>query len=149
MAKVRIEDEVVVDALAEDVWAAIEDPAAHASWHPFVTGITGKHSLGAIRRCAVAIGKKTGETSERCIEHEPERRIVWRIEEDSSGFLRMVSDWTAGFELEARDGRTVVRAESVFQPRNVLVRLMQPMVRRKFHGAQRAILAGLKASVER
>jgi uncharacterized protein YndB with AHSA1/START domain len=149
MAKVRIEDEVVVDAPAEEVWAAIEDPAAHASWHPFVTGITGEHSLGATRRCAVAIGKKTGETSECCIEHEPERRIAWRIEEDSSGFLRMVSDWTAGFGLESRDGGTIVRAESVFQPRNVLVRLMLPMVRRKFHGAQQAILAGLKTSVER
>lgn len=149
MSTIRIEDEVVVDAPTEEVWAAIEDPDAHAGWHPFVTGITGEHRLGATRRCAVAIGKKTGVTGERCIEHEPERRIAWRIEEDSSGFLRMVTDWTAGFGLESRNGRTVVRAESVFRPRNVLVRLMLPVVRRKFHGAQQAILAGLKTSVER
>lgn len=148
MAEVRIEDEIVVNASGDDVWRAIEDPATHAGWHPFVTRIDGEHTLGASRTCTTQLGKKTGETSERCIEHEPGRRITWRIERESTGFLRLVSDLRAGFRLEARDGATFVRAESALRPKNPLVRVMVPMVRRKFHQHQQAILAALKQSVE-
>lgn len=144
----RIEDEIVVNAPADEVWKAIKDPVAHAGWHPFVTRISGEHRLGAIRSCSVVLGKKTGETKERCIEDEEGRKITWAIEEDSTGFIRMVSDWRAGFRLERRDGATLVKAESAFRPKNVLVRLTGPIVRRKFHRTQQAILAGLKRFIE-
>ena len=148
MALVRIEDEIVVNAPAGDVWQAIKEPAEHADWHPFVTGISGEHRLGATRTCSVIVGKKNGETKERCINDDEGRRIAWAIEKDSTGFSRMVSDWQAGFGLQSRDGATVVTAESTFRPKNVLLRLAAPLVRRKFHQTQKEILTALKASVE-
>lgn len=150
MTEVRIEDDIMVSAKPADVWQAIKDPAVHADWHPFVTGIEGEHALGATRACHVLIGKKRGQTRERCVEDVAERRIAWAIEEDSSGFLRLVSDWKAGFRVEPMDGAgSRVTAESVFRPKNVVARVMTPLIRRKFHGAQRAILMGLKGSAER
>jgi uncharacterized protein YndB with AHSA1/START domain len=149
VAEVQIEDEISVNASAVEVWQAIKDPAAHAQWHPFVTRISGEHALGAFRTCTVSVGKKSGQTKERCIADDEGRRIAWAIEEDSTGFLRLVSDWTAGFRVEPTDGAARVTAESVFAPRNVLVGLVMPLVRRKFHQTQRAILAGLKDAVER
>jgi uncharacterized protein YndB with AHSA1/START domain len=145
---VTIEDTIVVNAPAAVVWRAIADPAAHASWHPFVTGIRGEHALGASRSCSVIVGRKRGETTERCVEHDEPQRIAWLIEADSTGFSRMVSDWRSGFSLEQRDGATLVTAHSAFEPRRLLLRVMQPFVRRKFHQTQRAILAGLKVAVE-
>jgi uncharacterized protein YndB with AHSA1/START domain len=145
---VHIEDEAVVHAPAEAVWHEIVDPHRHAAWHPFVTGIRGDHSLGATRSCEVAVGKRRAQTSELCVAREEGDRIVWRIDEDSSGFLRLVSDWTAGFSLEPVGATaTRVTAESVFRPRNLLVRLMLPVVRRKFHQTQQAILRGLDEAV--
>ncbi len=148
MAEVRIEDEILVNAPARQVWTAIKDPAAHAAWHPFVTRIGGEHRLGAIRRCSVIVGKKTGETKERCIEDDEGRRITWAVEEDSTGFSRMVSDRRAGFGLREHDGRTIVTAQSAFEPRNVLVRALGRIIRHKFHRTQQAILAGLKRAVK-
>jgi uncharacterized protein YndB with AHSA1/START domain len=148
MAEVRIEDAVLIDAPADQIWAAIKDPAAHAAWHPFVTSISGEHRLGAIRSCSVVIGAKAGETTEKCVEEVDEEAIAWTIEEDSSGFGRMVSNWRSGFRLESRDRATLVTAESVFQPRSLGLRLMTPMVRSKFHKTQRQILGALKVSVE-
>lgn len=148
MAEVRIEDEALIDAPASEVWGAIKDPATHARWHPFVTGIDGEHRLGAIRSCSVIVGKKSGETTERCVEDEEERKISWAIEQDSTGFSRMVSHWRAGFSLEPVDGATRVTAESLFQPKSMLLRLMSPLVTRKFHQAQQLILAALKHAVE-
>jgi uncharacterized protein YndB with AHSA1/START domain len=150
MGEVRIVDEIALGARPGAVWAAIEDPAAHAGWHPFVTRISGDHRLGARRACEVDLGKTKGHTRERCIAHEAERRIAWRIEEDSTGLLRLVSDWTAGFELRPDgSGSTLVTAESVFRPKSLLVRPMIPLVRRKFHQTQRTILGALKDTVER
>ena len=148
MASVRIIDDLVVRAPIADVWAAIKDPAGHTAWHPFLTAIEGDHALGATRSCSANVGGKQGMTRERCIAEEQERRICWAIEEDSTGFSRMVSDWRAGFSLESTGAGTRVEAESVFRPRSVLVRMMTPIVRRKFHRAQRTILAGLKSACE-
>jgi uncharacterized protein YndB with AHSA1/START domain len=149
MSEVRIADELRLDAPIEVVWHAIEDPVAHARWHPFVSAIAGGHELHEIRCCSVRVGKKEGTTKERCVEREGAERIVWAIEEDSTGFARMVSGWRSGFSLAELDSATIVTAESMFRPRNVLVRAMLPMIRRKFHQTQKAILRGLQEAVER
>jgi hypothetical protein len=145
-----IEDEIAVDAPGLDVWKAIKDPRAHAQWHPFVTEISGEHELNAARTCVVLVGGKRGETKERCVEEVGARRIAWLVEEDTTGFGRMVTNWRAGFSLSpsATGGRTIVVAQSTFEPKNLLVRAMLPLIRRRFHQAQRAILAALKESVE-
>jgi hypothetical protein len=94
--------------------------------------------------------KKAGQTEEHCTAYDEEQRILWQIDEDSTGFLRLVSDWTAGFVLEpAGSGATRVTAQSVFMPKNPLLVLMLQMIRSKFHRTQRAILAGLKQFVEK
>lgn len=94
------------------------------------------------------VGKKAVETKERCVEEEKASRIAWAIEEDSTGFGRMVSGWRASLALLQRDGATLVTAESAFQPDNMHVRAMLLVIRRKFHHTQRAILSGLKESLE-
>jgi uncharacterized protein YndB with AHSA1/START domain len=148
MSEVKIEDEIRVNAATFEVWEAIKDPTTHARWHPFVTEISGEHSLGRVRTCSVIVGRKSGQTKERCVEEEQNSRIIWAIDEDSTGFGRMVSGWSAGFALQERDGATLVTAYSTFQPNNMLVRAMIPVIRRKFHHTQRAILSGLKDSLE-
>jgi uncharacterized protein YndB with AHSA1/START domain len=148
MNEVRIADDIHIDAPIAAVWIAIEDPATHTRWHPFVTEIAGRHELEQIRTCSVLVGKKHGQTRERCVEHDHGRRIAWAIEEDSTGFARMVTGWHAGFALTSSDGGTIVTAESTFRPRNLLVRAMLPIIRRKFHQTQQAILSSLKDSLE-
>jgi polyketide cyclase/dehydrase/lipid transport protein len=148
MSKVRITDQTRVKGSTDVVWLAIVDPATHAHWHPFITDMTGEHKLDQIRACAVQVGSKPGQTRERCVEYDDHRRIMWMIEEDSSGFGRMVSDWRAGFTLTPDGETTLVTAESIFLPNKLIVRAMAPMIRRKFHRVQRAILAGLRDSVE-
>lgn len=145
-----IKDEIVVKAPVEQVWKAIEDPTAHAAWHPFLTQITGEHSLGSTRRCDVLVGKKPGKTEERCSTYVRGATIMWTIEQDTTGFSRMVSGWSAGFRLEAQGSdATRVVAESIFTPSTFFSRLLAPMIRRRFHQTQQSILAALKGYVEK
>jgi hypothetical protein len=133
MTTVTIEDEVHVDASALELWEVIKDPARHAQWHPFVTEISGEHELGAREDVRGDRRQEGRETKERCVEEEHASRITWTVEEDATGFGRMVSGWRAGFALQQRDGATVVRAYSTFEPHNLLVRATIPIIRRKFH----------------
>jgi hypothetical protein len=96
-------------------------------------------------RLPTLVKVKSGRTD---LQRHRKRTISWAIVEDSTGFSRMVSDWRAGFSLEPAGTGTLVVAESVFRPRGVLIRIMRPIVERKFHLAQRAILAGLKSACE-
>jgi uncharacterized protein YndB with AHSA1/START domain len=146
--EVRIADELQLDAPIEVVWRAIADPVAHARWHPFVSAISGGHELNETRSCSVCVGNKEGTTKERCVEREEGARIGWAIEEDSTGFGRMVTGWRSGFALVERDGATLVTAESTFHPSNLLLRAMLPLIRRKFHQTQQSILRGLQHAVE-
>jgi uncharacterized protein YndB with AHSA1/START domain len=148
MSEVRIVDELRVDAPIGVVWRAIADPAAYARWHPFVSAIAGGHELHEIRSCSVHVGSKDGTTKERCVEREDSARIAWAIEEDSTGFGRTVSGWRSGFSLAEHDGATIVTAHSTFRPNNMFVRALLPLIRRKFHQTQRAILRGLQEAVE-
>jgi hypothetical protein len=119
-------------------------------WHPFATHIEGAHALGGTRTCSVLIGGKPGTTRERCSDYDEARTIMWTVEQDSSGFSRMVSDWRTGFSLELQgSGATRVTAHSLFTPKRLLARLMMPVIRRKFHQTQRAILDGLQQHAER
>jgi uncharacterized protein YndB with AHSA1/START domain len=149
MSEVSVADELRLEAPIEVVWRAIADPTSHADWHPFVSAIVGGHELNELRSCSVQVGRKAGTTKERCLEREEGSRIAWAIEADSSGFGHMAIGWRSGFSLAERDGATLVTAHSTFRPRNLLVRAMLPVIRRKFHQTQRAILRGLQDAVER
>jgi len=150
MKQTQIRDEVVIAAPVDRVWAAIADIEAHGRWHPFATAIRGAHRMGAVRECDVRMGRTNGHTVETCTVYREPAEIRWRIDSDSTGFARMVSAWDAGFLLQP-DGsqRTQVVAESRFTPARLMARLMAPLIRSKFHGAQTRILAALKSHVER
>lgn len=149
MRQITIQDTVTVNASVNKVWEAIKNPVSHAEWHPMVTRISGEHKLGAVRKCDVNVGNKPGYTEERCSVYDEGRKIIWSIEKDSTGFSRMVSNWTAGFSLKQSGSAILVTAESNFQPRNFFVRLMMPMIKSKFHKTQQTILNSLKQFVEK
>lgn len=145
-----ITDEVTISAPIALVWKAIQDPGEHVAWHPFAVRIEGEHAPGAVRSCTVQVGRKPGTTRERCTGYDEAAAIMWTMEYDSSGFSRMVTDWQAGFRLTALDpGATRVQAVSQFRPKGPATRVMMPVIRRKFHQAQRAILDGLRQHAER
>lgn len=144
-----ITDEVVVKAPAGRVWKAIQDPGEHVAWHPFATRIDGEHALDSVRECSVLLGNKPGRSRERCCAYDEGSAIMWAVEQDGSGFSRMVADWQTGFSLHAQGpDETRVRAHSQFRPRP-LVRIVMPVIRRTFHQTQRTILDGLRRHVER
>jgi uncharacterized protein YndB with AHSA1/START domain len=140
-------DEVVVHAPPERIWALLEDGPRLTEWMPIVKTTTGHvEVLGAERTCAVEFEGKHGQVIERCVEHEPLRRIAWQLVDDSLGFGRLLAEFGFSFTLEPRDdGSTLIRNETYYRPRSMLARLVSLLVlRRKFRGIRLIALGNLR-----
>jgi uncharacterized protein YndB with AHSA1/START domain len=140
-------DEVVVHAPPERIWALLADGPRLTEWMPIVKTTTAHvEVLGAERTCAVEFEGKRGRVTERCVEHEPSRRIAWQLVDDSLGFGRLFTELGFSFTLEpGADGSTLIRNETYYRPRSMLGRLVSLLVlRRKFRGIRLTALDNLR-----
>lgn len=154
MSKAPVQDtwEILVDAPAADVWAVLDDSANLPRWCPFMVKDTtgGKESMGATRECTIENGGRSGRVKERCIDYQPERRIMWTMDEDTLGITRMLEGFAFGFSLERlEDQRTRVTFEQRWRARTLLAKLLVPLVmRRQMAKTNERLLGYLKQYVE-
>ena len=121
---------------------AIEGAEAHARWHPFATSPANTAWEQPGR--AQSSSAKTHEIKDRCVEDGESQTDQLghraRLDRLQSHGPRLAHRLRA----RAREGSTVVRADSAFRPKNAVIRLTAPIVRRKLHQTQQAIVVGLK-----
>jgi Polyketide cyclase / dehydrase and lipid transport len=152
--KLQGENEILVHAAPERIWAILEDSQANLpDVLPMVRTCEleagGHERVGAVRTCSVDFGSKRGITVERCIESVPNRRLAHRIERDSFGFSRVLSDFWFSFSLEPENGATLVRIETHYDPRGLMGRLMSAlMAKRRFRSVRMSALENLKRLAE-
>jgi carbon monoxide dehydrogenase subunit G len=153
--KLQGQNEIVVHAPPERIWEILEDSESNL---PRVLPMVktceiqsgGRERLGAVRTCDVDFGGKAGKTVERCIEIDAHRKLAHRIEDDSFGFSRTLSDFWFSFTLEPAGAEmTLVRVETHYDPRGIVGRLMSPLVAKRQFGKVRAsALENLKRLAE-
>jgi uncharacterized protein YndB with AHSA1/START domain len=149
--KLQGRSETVVEAPPARIWELLEDSETNL---PYVLPMVrtceiesgGRERVGAVRRCDVDFGSKAGTTVERCIESIPNRKLAHRIEDDSFGFSRMLSDFWFSFTLEPESAATTrVRIETHYDPRGVRGRLLSVvMAKRQFRRVRESALDNLK-----
>jgi hypothetical protein len=153
-SKLQGENEILVHAAPERIWAILEDSQANL---PHVLPMVrtceldsgGHERVGAVRTCSVDFGSKRGVTVERCIECVRNKSLAHRIESDSFGFSRALSDFWFAFSLEPENGATLVRIETHYDPRGLIGRLMSVlMAKRQFRSVRVSALENLKRLAE-
>lgn len=138
-------DEILVQAPVEGIWAVLEDSTRLPEWTTVFRTTGGRETPGSIRECDVDFEGKTGSVVERCVESVPHKRIAWVMDADTFGFSRMLSDFGFSFTLTPRAGNeTLVRNETYYRPETLVAKMLNPFMRRKFRGARRRFLEGLK-----
>lgn len=143
-------DEVLIQAKAEQIWKILEDSTFLPQWAPMVKSTTGKtERVGSVRTCQVEWEGRKDEVTERCIEAIPNRKITWIMEQGM--MTKMFSKIQFGFDLEPKNGgATLVRLGFLYEPKNLLARLMYSlMMRRKLDSLRKTLLANIKNLAER
>ncbi len=153
MSTLQGHSEMAIDASPARVWEVLADASLLPDWAPVVDRTTehaDREEAGAVRRCEVTLGGRSGTIVERCVEAVPQRRLRHAVVEDSFGFTRMLRDYSFTLELRPRgDGATLVTCASFYEPRTLLARALNAaLLRRRFASVRGELLGGLRAFVE-
>ncbi len=143
-------DEILIQARPERIWGILEDSTCLPQWAPMVKSTTGKiERLGSVRTCQVEWEGRKDEVVERCIEAVPNKKIGWVTEQGM--MTKMFSKIQFGFTLEPKDSSaTRVQLGFLYEPRNLLARLMYDLVmKRKMNQLRQTLLANIKNLAER
>lgn len=141
--------EVIVNTGPERIWAILEDSTLLPRWAPMVKGTTGRtERVGSVRTCQVEWEGRQDQIVERCVEAIPNKKIAWVMEQGM--MTRMFSTISFWFVLEPRDGNaTSLQLAFLYQPRNLLARLMYSlMMRRKLAQLRQTLLENIKRLAE-
>lgn len=155
-APVQGRDEIVIDALPEDVWPLIADSRLLPKWGPPVVSVEvagppdRPEGVGSRRRVDAKFGRRIGYYVERRIQHVPERRMAFLIEEETFGLFRFLERVGALMEIEpAGPNQTRVTWSFFHQSRGLLGAVMNRAVILRQQRANRLrALASLKAFAE-
>ncbi len=157
VVKVQGQDEIIVDAPVEKVWALISDSKRLLDWGPPVRGIEVMEQsdrperLGSYRRVEAEFDGQRGHFIEKRIEHIEGKKIAVLIEEESFGLFRMITD--AGSSLEIGSvGQNKTRVIFTFfhKPKGIIGHLMNRLIILRQQRRNRlAALASLKQYAEK
>jgi carbon monoxide dehydrogenase subunit G len=130
---VKIEESVIVDRSAEEVWKFVADPSNLPKWNPAILEVK-QTSSGPPGVGTTLLARSRGMALDiRVIEYQPSRKFAF---EGTSGPLRGT---TNTFSMETIEGKTRL-TRTVDMKLNGLYRLVGPFATRR---AKREVSAGL------
>ena len=148
----RSAQEIVIQASVEAVWAFNMDLRNIPEFHPRVVKVdllSGKPSRepGAAYRCHFAAGKHT--CVEKDVEILPMQRIVTVMPEDTLGISKVLNDYVVETTLERLDGSTRIKISHFYSTKTLKAKLLHLVAARKIARDTRAMLNGMKRTIER
>ena len=147
-------DQITINTSAHEIWGFLVDPLMIPKWNSLVRDVSvpggQREHEGAVRSCEVECGGREGLVTERCVECIPNEKLTHVLEADDLGISRMFSDFAFSATLSAAGGgATQLRLETYYRPKGALAQVLNLFVmRQKFGGTRRQMLAGLKELCE-
>jgi uncharacterized protein YndB with AHSA1/START domain len=152
--KTQVQCQTAIAAPVEEVWAIVQDSTLLPQWMPNVhhTVITTAQSkaVGEIRQCEVSLSGRSGQLVEQCVEFAPLQKISFKVQHDSFGFSRLISDLSYAMLLETSGPyHTQVRLEYYYQEKGLIGRVVNAlMIKPQWNPLCLAMLDGLKQFAE-
>ncbi len=153
--KTQVQCETAIAAPIEEVWAIVQDSTLLPQWMPNVdhTLITTEQSkgVGETRQCEVNLSGRSGQLVEQCVEFEPLQKISFKVQHDSFGFSRLISDLGYTMLLESNHPHhTQVRLEYYYQEKGLVGRVVNMlMIKPQWNPLCLKMLDGLKQFAEK
>lgn len=152
--KAQVRCDLVIDSPIELVWSILQDSTRLPQWLSNVTHtdiLSERTEAGdEVRRCAVDLVGQKGQLVERCVDFVPMQKIAYRIEEDTFGFQRLLTELGYVMQIEASGtNATHIRLEYRYRTKGLLTGLLNlVMIKPQWKQLCGDMLKGLKALVE-
>ncbi len=154
LGKKQIEQQVVINRSAQDVFAVLDNSSLLPLWAPPVSNVSdcavNGERVGTERRCQATLSGRSGEMVEKVIDRSDGKSITYAVVKETFGMRKMFLGY--GFRLTVSPVSSAVsnvKLETFYTSRNLFVFALNTLfMRRQFRGVVLGLLNGLKGYAE-
>ncbi len=149
------EERIAVRCGRDAVWRSLTTVPPLPRWSKVVRGQPALRGAavrpGVCRTWQLALGRRSGRVTERCLEAQNGARLVYLVEPGTGRLARFLTGLVFVFDLEEPEqGKTALRLRTYYPVDGALGRLLRaPSLRREFATLRMAALRNLKRAAER
>lgn len=148
----QLDQKITINASVEKVWEVFNDQSLLTKWTQDVQSSKYDERMaspGQLRRNECIVNGKKGTIETRCVAMKGKDRAEFIVEKDSFGMTKMLVDMSFASELrEITNEQTEFSMLSHFTPKNFLLKLINPIIKKKMSKEVAIMLNGLKNYIE-
>lgn len=151
-APLQLDQKIIIDAPVNRVWDVFNDQSLLTKWTQDVQNSQYDERMaspGQLRKNECIVNGKKGTIETRCIAMYGKERAEFVVEKDSFGMTKMLSGMSFACEFyKINDNKTEFVMQSHYKPKNLLLKLMNPIIKKKMSKEVEIMINGLKDYIE-
>lgn len=152
VAPMQLNQKILIEAPKEKVWRVFNDQSLLSKWTEDVQSTTYDQKMaspGNLRKNICIVDGKKGQMETRCLALFGKDRAEFQVERDTFGLTKMLKNMSFAAEFhQISEHKTEFVMQSHYSPKNFLVRLMNPFIKKKMARAVDIMNMGLKEFIE-
>jgi len=151
-APLQLSQKIIINAPKEKVWEVFNDQSLLTKWTQDVQHSEFDEKIassGQLRKNKCIVNGKKGTIETRCVAMNGKDRAEFVVEKDSFGMTKMLVDMSFASEFKVlQTNQTEFVMLSHYMPKNFLLKLMNPLIKKKMGKEVDIMLQGLKEFIE-
>lgn len=151
-APLQLDQKIIINKSVEKVWEVFNDQSLLTKWTQDVQNSKYDEkmaSVGQLRKNECIVNGKKGTIETRCVAMFGKDRAEFVVEKDSFGMTKMLVDMSFAAEFrKIDDNKTEFSMLSHYSPKNFLLKLMNPFIKKKMGKEVEIMINGLKSYIE-
>ena len=152
VAPMQLNQKIIINAPKAQVWEVFNDQSLLPKWTHDVQSTTYDDRMaspGNLRKNNCIVNGKVGKIETRCVAMSGKDRAEFVVEHDTFGMTKMLLNMSFAAEFHAlENNKTAFIMQSHYSPKNFLVKLMNPLIKKKMGNAVNIMNLGLKNFIE-
>lgn len=152
IAPLQLDQRIVIEAPKEKVWEIFNDQSLLPKWTQDVQISHFEEKMsspGQLRKNECIVNGKSGKIETRCVAMFGTDRAEFCVENDSFGMTKMLLNMSFACELKKiSETETEFAMLSHYSPKNFLLKLLNPIIKKKMEKEVEIMNNGLKNFIE-
>jgi len=149
----QLDQKIIINKSVEKVWEIFNDQSLLTKWTQDVQNSQFEErmaSIGQLRKNECIVNGKKGTIETRCVNMTGKDRAEFIVEKDSFGMTKMLLDMSFAAEFRKIDDNKIEFSMlSHYSPKNFLLKLMNPFIKKKMGKEVEIMINGLKNYIEK
>jgi len=151
-APLQLDQKIIISESVNKVWEVFNDQSLLTKWTQDVQSSQFENRMaspGQLRKNECIVNGKKGTIETRCVDMDGKDRAEFVVENDSFGMTKILLDMSFAAEFRKISAEeTEFTMLSHYTPKNFLLKLMNPFIKKKMGKEVEIMIEGLKNYIE-